>query len=124
MSAKSYCQPFVCELSCRDFRGLTTSFFMLSYCSGMTVITFLGSVIVDWRIVVSSLALVAILCFVGTIVIHESPEWLVEKELLKSAKEAWVYYNPDSHHSEFDQLTKAILHLKTGQNPSHRHLCE
>ena len=111
MSAKSYCQPLVCELSSPDLRGLTTSFYMVAFCLGTTTITFLGSVIVDWRIVVSIIAIVAGLCFLGATVIHESPDRLLQRGCQTSAKQAWVYYNPDKEESEFDQLVEARSQL-------------
>ena len=67
---------------------------MVSYTVGILAITALGTVIVNWRIVVSLLAVVSALCFLGVIFIHDSPEWLLQKSLDDQAKSAWAFYNP------------------------------
>ena len=54
---------------------------MVSYTVGILAITALGTVIVNWRIVVSLLAVVLALCFQGVIFIHDSPEQLLQKSL-------------------------------------------
>ena len=71
MSIKSYGQAYVCEISSRENRGLNTSVYMISYCMGIVSMAFLGTIVVNWRLVVSILAVVALLAVLGGIFIHD-----------------------------------------------------
>ena len=87
---------------------MNTSMYMIFYCSGVVTTAFLGSVIVNWRLVVSLGALVSSLAFVGTLFIHDSPEWLLQKGHTKEAKKAWDYYNPNSPLKEYENLVNEV----------------
>ena len=82
--------------------------YMIFYCSGVVTTAFLGSVIVNWRLVVSLGALVSSLAFVGTLFIHDSPEWLLQKGHTQEAKRAWDYYNPNSPLKEYENLVNEV----------------
>ena len=79
---------------------------MISYCMGIVCMTTLGSVIVNWRLVVFILAPVAFLAFLGGLFIHDSPEWLIQKGHSHEARRAWEFYNPNTPVSEYQVLVK------------------
>ena len=79
LSIKSYGQAYVCEISSRENRGLNTSVYMISYCMGIVSMAFLGTIIVNWRMVVSIIAIVALLAVLGGLFIHD--RWLCKIKL-------------------------------------------
>ena len=85
---------------------------MVSYTVGILAITALGTVIVNWRIVVSLLAVVSALCFLGVIFIHDSPEWLLQKSLDDQAKSAWEFYNPAKSDEKFHEFVSSVRQVK------------
>ena len=85
---------------------------MVSYTVGILAITALGTVIVNWRIVVSLLAVVSALCFLGVIFIHDSPEWLLQKSLDDQAKYAWEFYNPAKSEENFYEFVSSVRQVK------------
>ena len=89
---------------------------MVSYTVGILAITALGTVIINWRIVVSLLAVVSALCFLGVIFIHDSPEWLLQKSLDDQAKSAWAFYNPAKSEEKFHEFVSSVRQLKNSND--------
>ena len=95
-------------INSKENRGLNTSCFMISYTVGILAITFFGTVIVNWRIVVSLLAVVSGVCFLGVVFIHDSPEWLMQKSMEDQAKAAWYFYNPVKSKQEYEEFVSSV----------------
>ena len=103
----------MCGVNSKENRGLNTSCFMIAYSIGFLAITFFGTVIVNWRIVISLLAVVSGFCIIGVMFIHESPEWLLQKKLDDQAKAAWSFYNPEKSQGDFEQFVSSLQKEKS-----------
>ena len=114
MSARSYVQAYVCEVSSKENRGVNCSLFMIFFNGGIFTVTALGSLVLEtehipshyWRLVVGFLAVVSATCFLGVIFIHDSPEWYLQKGLTEEAKAAWKFYNPGVKELEFQSYSE------------------
>ena len=116
MSARSYIQPYVCEISSKENRGLNSSLWMIFFCGGIFTITLLGAIILEtnyfphwyWRFALSSLALISVICLLGMLFIYESPEWLLQTGLTEEALLAWKFYNPGGTELGFQSYADTV----------------
>ena len=114
MSARSYAQAYVCEVSSKDNRGVNCSLYMIFFSCGILTVTVLGSFVLEtenipsscWRLVVGSLAVVSAVCLLGVLFIHDSPEWYLQKGWTEEAQAAWKFYNPGGRESEFQSYAE------------------
>ena len=85
---------------------------MIGYSIGFASISMVGALVVQWRLVVAPLALVATMGLVGALFMHDSPEWLLKKGYREEAIKAWDFYHPgDSSFKTDGSLNK--LHTTT-----------
>ena len=68
----------------------------------------LGTVIIQWRLIVGLIGVMAILCGITCWFLHESPEWLLKKGLGDDAERAWKFYNPDSPLEDYKAFAAAV----------------
>ena len=78
LSQKISAQPFICEVSHPDIRGLTASLRLFYYTAGFSLAILLGSSL-PWRYMIGAQITVAVLGFIGLLFIHESPIRLLGK---------------------------------------------
>ena len=97
MTSRSSIQPFISEISDPSIRGFTSSLWALCFSSGQALSILAASQLDDygWRYVSAFFAILMLLCFLGLLWIHETPEWLLENRQFDRAIKSLEFYKVD-----------------------------
>ena len=97
MTSRSSIQPFISEISDPSIRGFTSSLWVLCFSSGQALSILAASQLDDhgWRYVSALFAILMLLCFLGLLWIHETPEWLLENRQFDRAIKSLEFYKVD-----------------------------
>jgi len=101
---------YIAETASKDMRGTLGNFVNISFCSGL-ILTFSLSLIMPWRTLAWSLAILPLFSILAMFLIPETPYWLAEKNRTDDAKTslAWLRNNQEST-EEIQEITEKSLH--------------
>ena len=94
LMSMSSIQPFIGEISDPRIRGFTSTLWSLFFISGQGL-SMLASGYLGWRYVSGFFSALMIACFIGIMVIHKTPEWLLETRRFERAIKALEFYKTD-----------------------------
>ena len=118
LNSRSSIQPFVCEISDPSIRGFTSTLWALCFSSGQAL-SILAANALGWRYVSGFFAALMIVCFVGLLCIHETPDWLLENRKFEKAIKALEFYKVDPKILVDDDVKRKS---KDGQDKGYREL--
>ena len=102
LASRSSIQPFVCEISDPSVRGFTTTLWSLFFISGQAI-SILASNCLGWRWVSLFFAVLMVIFFFAIMLIHETPNWLLENLCFEKAVQALYFYKTDPKLLVYDE---------------------
>ena len=97
LTGRASIQPFICEISNPSIRNVTTCLYLLFYCLGQALTVLVGSQLEQgWRESSLAMCFLLIICFLGLLfVIHETPDWLLDRMKFDEATNSLKFYKID-----------------------------
>ena len=94
LTSRSSIQPFICEVSDPSIRGFTSTLWALCFSAGQAL-SILAANELGWRYVSGFFAALMLICLFGLLIIHETPDWLLENRLFDQAIKSLEFYKID-----------------------------